>query len=125
MIAASLSLRSPLPTRPMTSTRSSSPLLMAVLFNETSPAGGLSLRGHFYRVFKGTLSKSFNISPVVPQRYERMGKRTVREQELCGGRDCVGTGLRPVQAARRTAASCSGSPHSPHLRQFAKIDPPF
>src|SRR6266481_2008508 len=61
MIATSLSLRSPLPTRPITSTRSSSPLLMAVLFNETSSAGGLSLRGHFYRVFKGTLSKSFNI----------------------------------------------------------------
>src|SRR6266481_3520871 len=62
MIATSLSLRSPLPTRPMTSTRSSSPLLMAVLFNETSSAGGLSLRGHFYRVFKGTLSKSFNMT---------------------------------------------------------------
>jgi uncharacterized membrane protein YeaQ/YmgE (transglycosylase-associated protein family) len=33
---------------------------MAILFNMTSLAGGLSLRGHFYSVRQGTLSKSFN-----------------------------------------------------------------
>ena len=34
-------------TRPITSTRSRSRVLVAVLFNKTSLAGGLSLRGHF------------------------------------------------------------------------------
>jgi hypothetical protein len=36
-------------------------VLIAVLFNKTSLAGGLSLRGHFYSVREGTLSKSFNM----------------------------------------------------------------
>src|ERR1700730_14860154 len=45
--AASLSFRPPLPTRPITSTRFSSRLLMLVLFNRPPLAGGLSLRGHF------------------------------------------------------------------------------
>jgi hypothetical protein len=34
--------------------------MVAVLFNQTSSAGDLSLRGHFSRVREGTLSKSFN-----------------------------------------------------------------
>jgi len=42
------------------STRSNSWVLMAVLFNQTSLAGDLSLRGHFEMVCEGKLSKSFN-----------------------------------------------------------------
>src|SRR6516165_1135731 len=60
MAAASVNLSCFLATRPITSTRSSSRVLIAVLFNKTSLAGGLSLRGHFYSVREGTLSKSFN-----------------------------------------------------------------
>src|SRR6516225_1747901 len=62
MAAASVNLSCFLATRPITSTRSSSRVLIAVLFNKTSLAGGLSLRGHFYSVREGTLSKSFNIT---------------------------------------------------------------
>src|ERR1700756_3670133 len=60
MAAASVSFSSLCATRPITSTRSSSRVLIAILFNKTSLAGGLSLRGHFYSVREGTLSKSFN-----------------------------------------------------------------
>src|ERR1700758_3962186 len=60
MAAASVRFSSLCATRPITSTRSSSRVHIAVLFNKTSLAGGLSLRGHFYSVREGTLSKSFN-----------------------------------------------------------------
>jgi hypothetical protein len=61
MAAASINFNFSFATRPFTSTRSSSPLLIAVLFNKTSLAGGFSLRGHFYPVREGTLSNSFNM----------------------------------------------------------------
>jgi hypothetical protein len=58
MTAASLNFKSPLATRPITDTRSSSQLLIAVLFNETSwleisVYGDISnefSRGHYQRV---------------------------------------------------------------------------
>jgi hypothetical protein len=47
MAAASTNLSPSWATRPITFTRSRSRVLVAVLFNKTSLAGGLSLRGHF------------------------------------------------------------------------------
>jgi hypothetical protein len=47
MAAASTNFNPSWATRPITSTRSRSRVLVAVLFNKTSLAGGLSLRGHF------------------------------------------------------------------------------
>src|ERR1700733_3632030 len=64
MAAASINFNFSFATRPITSTRSSSPLLIAVLFNKTSLAGGFSLRGHFYSVREGTLSNSFNTQTI-------------------------------------------------------------
>src|ERR1700683_5334939 len=60
MVAASLNLSSPLATRPRTSTLSSSLLLMAVLFNETSSSGWRSqFKGTFLTSPRGDIIREF------------------------------------------------------------------
>src|SRR5256884_1712018 len=59
MIAALVSFKSPLATRPMTSTRSSSRLLMAVLFNKTSSGWRSQSKGTFLNSSEGDIIIKF------------------------------------------------------------------
>src|ERR1700691_6677174 len=60
MAAASFNFSAPLSTRPITPTRSTHGCSWSSSSTKPPVAGGLSLRGHFYSVREGTLSKSFN-----------------------------------------------------------------
>jgi len=64
MTAASLSFRSPLPTRPIISTRSSSRLLMAVLFNRPPPGWRSQSKGTFLKSSGGDIIIKFQQADV-------------------------------------------------------------
>src|SRR5204862_7975349 len=64
MIAALVSFKSPLASRPMTSTRSSSRLLMAVLFNQTSSGWRSQSKGTFLISSEGDIIIKFQHSYV-------------------------------------------------------------
>src|SRR5205809_3136798 len=59
MIAALVSFKSPLATRPMTSPRSSSRLLMAVLYNQTSSGWRSQSKGTFLKGSEGDIIIKF------------------------------------------------------------------
>src|SRR5439155_22164531 len=76
MIAALVSFKSPLATRPMTSTRSSSRLLMAVLFNQTSSGWRSQSKGTFLISSEGDIIIKFQQQKIPKEEDNRRGKVT-------------------------------------------------
>src|SRR5439155_18313022 len=96
MIAALVSFKSPLATRPMTSTRSSSRLLMAVLFNQTSSGWRSQSKGTFLISSEGDIiikfqQAVFKIEPSRTPNPRKSGQsRPNHNKRLLPGRDRVG-----------------------------------
>src|SRR5439155_12064341 len=101
MIAALVSFKSPLATRPMTSTRSSSRLLMAVLFNQTSSGWRSQSKGTFLISSEGDIIIKFQHSyvrvPSWPTVVARAGTlaSTLSERGIFAGEGARATQLEP------------------------------